>query len=74
MGDLFTNGSYPVIDESSCGSLRGLIQLMVASGRPVAAILDSAPTGDFDSIRGRGYVKGDIFVHKILAGFGPGSS
>jgi cyclase len=26
MGDLFTNGSYPVIDESSGGSLRGLIE------------------------------------------------
>jgi cyclase len=25
MGDLFANGSYPVIDESSGGSLRGLI-------------------------------------------------
>jgi glyoxylase-like metal-dependent hydrolase (beta-lactamase superfamily II) len=26
MGDLMTNGSYPVIDESSCGSLHGMIQ------------------------------------------------
>ena len=26
MGDLFTNGSYPVIDESSGGSLRGMVQ------------------------------------------------
>jgi cyclase len=26
MGDLFTNGSYPVIDESSGGSLRGMAQ------------------------------------------------
>jgi cyclase len=26
MGDLFTNGSYPVIDESSLGSLRGMIE------------------------------------------------
>jgi cyclase len=26
MGDLFTNGSYPVIDESSGGSLRGMIE------------------------------------------------
>jgi cyclase len=26
MGDLMTNGSYPVIDESSQGSLRGMIQ------------------------------------------------
>ena len=25
MGDLFINGSYPVIDESSHGSLRGMI-------------------------------------------------
>jgi Zn-dependent hydrolases, including glyoxylases len=26
MGDLFTNGSYPVIDESSGGSLRGMVE------------------------------------------------
>jgi cyclase len=26
MGDLMTNGSYPVIDESSCGSLHGMIR------------------------------------------------
>jgi len=26
MGDLMTNGSYPVIDESSCGSSNGMIQ------------------------------------------------
>jgi cyclase len=26
MGDLFTNGSYPVIDEASGGSLRGMIE------------------------------------------------
>src|SRR5262245_41409904 len=26
MGDLMSNGSYPIIDESSCGSLRGMIQ------------------------------------------------
>ena len=26
MGDLMTNGTYPVIDESSCGSLQGMIQ------------------------------------------------
>jgi glyoxylase-like metal-dependent hydrolase (beta-lactamase superfamily II) len=26
LGDLFTNGSYPVIDESSGGSLRGMIE------------------------------------------------
>src|SRR5215510_14620063 len=26
MGDLMSNGSYPIIDESSCGYLRGMIQ------------------------------------------------
>ena len=26
IGDLLTNGSYPIIDESSCGSLRGMIE------------------------------------------------
>jgi hypothetical protein len=30
MGDLFTNGSYPVIDESSGGSLRGMIEALEA--------------------------------------------
>ena len=28
LGDLFTNGSYPVIDESSGGSLRGMIEAL----------------------------------------------
>jgi cyclase len=28
MGDLFTNGSYPVIDESSGSSLRGMIEAL----------------------------------------------
>ena len=28
MGDLFTNGSYPVIDESSKGTLRGMIEAL----------------------------------------------
>ena len=28
MGDLFTNGSYPVIDESSGGTLRGMIEAL----------------------------------------------
>jgi cyclase len=28
MGDLFTNGSYPVIDEASGGSLRGMIEAL----------------------------------------------
>jgi glyoxylase-like metal-dependent hydrolase (beta-lactamase superfamily II) len=28
MGDIFTNGSYPVIDESSGGTLRGMIQAL----------------------------------------------
>src|SRR5215472_1323469 len=26
MGDLMTNGSYPIIDESSRGSLRGMVE------------------------------------------------
>jgi glyoxylase-like metal-dependent hydrolase (beta-lactamase superfamily II) len=26
LGDLFTNGSYPIIDESSRGSLRGMVE------------------------------------------------
>lgn len=28
MGDLFTNGGYPVIDESSGGTLRGMIETL----------------------------------------------
>jgi cyclase len=28
MGDIFTNGSYPVIDESSEGTLRGMIEAL----------------------------------------------
>jgi cyclase len=28
MGDLFTDGSYPVIDESSGGTLRGMIEAL----------------------------------------------
>ena len=27
-GALMTNGSYPVIDESSCGPLRGIIRAL----------------------------------------------
>jgi cyclase len=37
MGDLFTNGSYPVIDESSGGSLRGMVEAV----EELLAIIDA---------------------------------
>jgi cyclase len=101
MGDLMTNGIYPVIDESSCGPLHGMIraierllpfmnaetavvpghgpianrddlanfdemlrtiegrvQRLVAAGSSVAEILAAAPSAEFDSVWGRGYVTG----------------
>jgi hypothetical protein len=37
MGDLMTNGSYPIIDESSRGSIRGMIQAIEQLLRLVSA-------------------------------------
>ncbi len=113
VGDLMTNGSYPVIDESSRGSLRGLIQAierllplvnaetavvpghgpiasrkavldfynmlctvegriqrLISAGATISEILASAASSEFDSVWGRGYVTGDIFIRMILAGLG----
>ncbi len=83
MGDLMTNGSYPVIDESSCGSLHGMIQAierllpiegrvqrLIAADSSVAEILAAAPSAEFDPVWGRGYVTGTVFVRMILAGLG----
>jgi glyoxylase-like metal-dependent hydrolase (beta-lactamase superfamily II) len=51
-------------------TIEGRIESMIASHRPLTEIMAAAPTADFDSIWGRGYVTGDIFVRMILAGFG----
>ena len=44
-GDLFTHRSYPVIDESSGGSLRGIIEAVVEKHRKSCAISDRAMAG-----------------------------
>jgi glyoxylase-like metal-dependent hydrolase (beta-lactamase superfamily II) len=113
MGDLFTHHSYPVIDESSRGSLRGMIEavdrllpmidkdtvvvpghgaatdrtgllafrdmlrsiedrilVLIEAQREASEIIESKPTGEFDSLWGRGYVSGAHFTHMALAGMG----
>ncbi len=50
-------------------TIDGRIESMIKSHRPVAEILAAAPTADFDSVWGRGYVTGAIFVRMILAGY-----
>jgi cyclase len=113
MGDLFTHHSYPVIDESSGGSLRGMIEaverllpmigkdtvvvpghgaatdragllafrdmlrsiedrilVLIEAQREVSEIIESKPTGEFDSLWGRGYVTGAYFTFMALAGMG----
>ena len=44
-GDLFTHRSYPVINESSGGSLRGIIEAVVEKHRKSCAISDRAMAG-----------------------------
>jgi cyclase len=113
MGDLFTHHNYPVIDESSGGSLRGMIEavdrllpmidkdtvvvpghgaatdrtgllafrdmlrsiedrilVLIEAQREVSEIIASKPTGEFDSLWGRGYVTGAHFTRMALAGMG----
>jgi cyclase len=110
-GDIFTHHSYPVIDESSGGSLRGMIEavdrllpmidkdtvvvpghgattdrtgllafrdmlrsiedhilVLIEAQREVSEIIASKPTGEFDSLWGRGYVTGAHFTRMALAG------
>jgi len=112
-GDLFTHHDYPVIDESSRGSLRGMIEavdrllpmidndtvvvpghgaatdragllafcdmlrriedrilVLIEAQREVLEIIESKPTGEFDSLWGRGYITGEHFTCMALAGMG----
>lgn len=54
MGDLMTNGSYPIIDESSRGSLRGMIQAIERLLRLVNAetvvVPGHGPIGNLDAL------------------------
>ncbi len=54
MGDLMSNGSYPVIDESSRGSLRGMIQAIEGFLRLVNAdtvvVPGHGPIGNRDAL------------------------
>jgi cyclase len=113
MGDLFTHHNYPVIDESSGGSLRGMVEavdrllpmidgdtvvvpghgaatdragllayremlrsiedrilVLIEAQREISEIIESKPTGEFDSRWGRGYVTGAHFTRMALAGMG----
>jgi hypothetical protein len=82
MGDLMTNGSYPVIDESSCGSLHGMIQAierLLAFSNAETAVVPSHGQSQIAMISSifptrfvpsRGYVSGTVFVRMILAGLG----
>jgi glyoxylase-like metal-dependent hydrolase (beta-lactamase superfamily II) len=56
MGDLFTNGSYPIIDESSRGSLRGMVEaverlLRLVNGNTVV-VPGHGPIGDRQTLLG----------------------
>jgi glyoxylase-like metal-dependent hydrolase (beta-lactamase superfamily II) len=111
MGDLFTNGSYPVIDESSGGTLHGMIEALerlmpiadaktvvipghglvadrnalvkfhhmlqavesrilslIKTGLTASEVIAAAPTTEFDSTWGKGYVTGAHFTRMVLAG------
>jgi glyoxylase-like metal-dependent hydrolase (beta-lactamase superfamily II) len=54
LGDLFTNGSYPIIDESSGGSLRGMVEAIERLLRLVNAdtvvVPGHGPIGDRQSL------------------------
>jgi glyoxylase-like metal-dependent hydrolase (beta-lactamase superfamily II) len=54
LGDLFTNGSYPIIDESSHGSLRGMVEAIERLLRLVNAdtvvVPGYGPIGDRQSL------------------------
>jgi cyclase len=54
MSDLFTNGTYPIIDESSRGSLRGMIQaierLLPLVNAETVVILGHGPIGNRDAL------------------------
>jgi cyclase len=54
MGDLMTNGSYPIIDESSRGSLRGMIQaverLLKVINSETVVVSGHGPIGNRDSL------------------------
>lgn len=56
MGDLMTNGSYPIIDESSRGSLRGMIQavegLLPLVNSETVVVPGHGPIGNRESLLG----------------------
>jgi hypothetical protein len=57
MGDLFTHHSYPVIDESSGGSLRGMIEavdrLLRMIDKDTVVVRDTAWSNDRPAARSR---------------------
>ena len=56
MGDLFTNGSYPVIDESSHGCLRGMIhsvdRLLRLTNAETIVVPGHGPIGNRNALLG----------------------
>jgi len=56
MGDLMTNGSYPIIDESSRGSLRGMVRavegLLGLVNSDTVVVPGHGPIGNRDSLLG----------------------
>jgi glyoxylase-like metal-dependent hydrolase (beta-lactamase superfamily II) len=56
LGDLFTNGSYPIIDESSRGSLRGMVEaterLLRLVNADTVVVPGHGPIGDRQTLLG----------------------